>query len=271
MPDSPLFHRVYDDLFGDKDYAGEVQTALELALDGRDEPARVLELGAGTGSHTIGCAQLGHRVTAVEIDPAMVDLLQRRLGALPTEVRRRIRVFNGPVEELEGGPFHAALAMFHVVNYLRDLGTLLSFLAATASRLAPGAAFVFDAWNGLAALLDPPGDVDRRIDTGTHRIRMRLRADHRPMDMETVLTYEIERSEGSGAGSETGSWEVCHTLWHPQLLRHALIVSGFDRVEILSREDPTRRATQDDWKIFVRARTAPVDGGDAGTAIETSE
>lgn len=257
MADRPLFHRVYDDLYADKDYAGEVARALGLALAGRDQPAHVLELGAGTGGHTVSCARLGHRVTAVEIDSEMAELLRRRLAALPGDLSERVRVFAGPVEELDGGPFDAALAMFHVVNYLRDLETLLSFLSATASRLAPGASFVFDAWNGLAALLDPPRGVERQIDTETHRIRVRLRADHRPMAMETLLTYALERAERAGGGTEEGSWEVSHTLWHPELLRQALRASGFGRVEILARDDPRRRATQDDWKILVRAQKPP--------------
>ena len=58
----------------------------------------------------------------------------------------------------------------------------------------------------------------------------------------------------AAGGSEEGSWEVRHTLWHPQLPHQALTASGFDRVEILARQDPARRATQDDWKILVNAR-----------------
>lgn len=255
MPDSTLFHRVYDDLYSDKDYTAEISQSLDLALESPEGPARVLEVGAGTGGHAFACARLGHRVTAVEIDPKMAERLKRRLAALPADVRQRIEVFTGSVEELEAGPFEAALAMFHVVNYLQDLEALLSFFKATAGRLEPGAAFVFDAWNGLAALLDPPRSFDRKIETETHSIDVRIRADHRPMEMRTVLVYDIERTERAGDGIESGSWEFDHTLWHPQVLEQALVVSGFDTVEILAAADPARLATKDDWKILVRART----------------
>ncbi|MEV4491649.1 class I SAM-dependent methyltransferase [Micromonospora coxensis] len=47
------------------------EAALRWALAGLDAPARVLDLGAGTGILTRGVLALGHAVTPVEPDPAM--------------------------------------------------------------------------------------------------------------------------------------------------------------------------------------------------------
>ncbi|SCG52861.1 class I SAM-dependent methyltransferase [Micromonospora inositola] len=53
------------------------QEALRWALDGLDAPARVVDLGAGTGILTRGLVALGHQVTPVEPDPGM----RTQLGA----------------------------------------------------------------------------------------------------------------------------------------------------------------------------------------------
>ena len=47
------------------------EAALRWALDGLAVPARVVDLGAGTGILTRGLLALGHEVTAVEPDPGM--------------------------------------------------------------------------------------------------------------------------------------------------------------------------------------------------------
>ncbi|MER5336419.1 class I SAM-dependent methyltransferase [Micromonospora sp. NPDC002717] len=47
------------------------EEAVRWALDGLDAPARVVELGAGTGILTRGVLALGHEVVPVEPDPGM--------------------------------------------------------------------------------------------------------------------------------------------------------------------------------------------------------
>ncbi len=47
------------------------EAALRWSLDGLPAPARVVDLGAGTGILTRGLLALGHEVTAVEPDPGM--------------------------------------------------------------------------------------------------------------------------------------------------------------------------------------------------------
>jgi SAM-dependent methyltransferase len=49
-----------------------------------EQPATVLELGAGTGKLTAVLVELGHDVHATEPDPAMLKVLQRHLPDVPT-------------------------------------------------------------------------------------------------------------------------------------------------------------------------------------------
>ncbi len=50
------------------------------------EPCTVLEIGAGTGKLTAELVALGHDVHATDPDPAMLDLLSRRLPDVPVTV-----------------------------------------------------------------------------------------------------------------------------------------------------------------------------------------
>jgi len=49
-------------------------------------PARVLDVGAGTGFLSVLAASLGHRVTAVDLSPKMLERLAARSGALGLSV-----------------------------------------------------------------------------------------------------------------------------------------------------------------------------------------
>ncbi|RRQ78633.1 SAM-dependent methyltransferase [Streptomyces griseofuscus] len=49
-------------------------------------PADVLDLGCGTGSLSLLAAEQGHRVTAVDLSPAMIERARAKLAGHPAEV-----------------------------------------------------------------------------------------------------------------------------------------------------------------------------------------
>lgn len=83
-------------------------------------PAEVLDCGAGTGFLSLIAARLGHRVTAVDLSPRMLEQLQRKASAEDLEVR----VVAGPAEEPPSGPFDAVTER-HVLWTLPDPGRAL--------------------------------------------------------------------------------------------------------------------------------------------------
>ncbi|MEH1102872.1 class I SAM-dependent methyltransferase [Micromonospora sp. CPCC 205561] len=59
------------------------EAAVRWALDGLDAPARVVDLGAGTGILTRGVLALGHHVVPVEPDPGMRAQLETATPGTP--------------------------------------------------------------------------------------------------------------------------------------------------------------------------------------------
>ncbi|HPM23919.1 MAG TPA: class I SAM-dependent methyltransferase [Phycisphaerae bacterium] len=248
-----MFYRFYDTLFADKDYAGEIQRA--LALGGIAQPARrVLEIGSGTGGHTLACARCGHHVVGVEVDARMVELAEQKRAALPEELHARIRYFHGRVEDLADEGFDIALALFNVVNYLGTLAALQTFLAAIAQRLRPGASLVCDAWNGVAALLDPPRDKETLVETATHTLRTMVHGRTDPMALRTVLHYTLEAQDKATARRERGTHELVQTLWPAKVIAEAAELAGLDMLGVHPLGDTSRAATDKDWKILLLAR-----------------
>ncbi len=251
MAGRDLFYAVYDDLFTGKDYAAEARTTVLLGTGTSDPgPLKILDIGAGTGGHSIACARLGHEVTAVEIDPRMAERFKMNVENEEPKIRERISLHAVPVEKLDGSGYDLAMAMFNVVNYLPSIESALSFMGAVAERIRPGCGFVFDAWNGKAAVSDPPQGKETRVETDAHLITVQLTADMDIAAAETLLTYDIEKKAKAGADRETGSYSMKHYLWTPDQLVAGAGSAGFASVAVHPLDDHTRAATDEDWKVI---------------------
>lgn len=113
-------------------YTADLEVWRELAR-GAGDP--VLELGAGTGRVALDLAAGGHRVEAVDSDPALVQELGRRARerGLP------VRAHTGDVRSLDlGRRFAAILAPMQVVQLLGGARGRGAMLEAARGHLEPG-------------------------------------------------------------------------------------------------------------------------------------
>lgn len=200
-----LLSRAYDVLYADKDYAGEAARAVALAAQysGRS-PASVLELGSGTGGHAVHLAAAGIDVVGVESSPDMIARAPEVAG---------LRLVKGDARSVRlERTFDAVLSLFHVASYQAEDGDLAAFFATGAAHLAPGGAFLFDAWYSPAVLHQCPGDRTRRA-TGDGLEVTRHAAVVEDVDRSLVdvhFTIEVRRLED--ATVERG--EEVHRMRH---------------------------------------------------------
>jgi S-adenosylmethionine-dependent methyltransferase len=100
--------------------------------------ARILDVGAGQGTQSIRLARAGHRVLAVEPDPAMRGAFAAALDAEPAGVRSRVTVRAGSAGDLAavvGGEVYDAVLLLGVLMYLEASEPVVAELAA---HVAPG-------------------------------------------------------------------------------------------------------------------------------------
>ena len=94
-----------------------------LRRDGIAPPARILEVGCGTGTVLSALARAGYRMTGVEMHP---ELARRAAAANPSVPIYSLNLFSPP-EELaaDGGGGFDAVALFDVVEHLADPASVL--------------------------------------------------------------------------------------------------------------------------------------------------
>jgi SAM-dependent methyltransferase len=251
-----LFYAFYDALFAAKDYSAETDSVLELGGIGEGR-ARILELGCGTGNHTRCFAGLGHSIVGVDPDEEMLTIARTKLRSLPKDVAGRIDYRHGQVHDLPLTTYDLATALFNVINYIPTAAALESLMQEVARRLKPGASFIFDVWNGSAALTDPPADKVVVVQTERNRVRLNLTARTDFIAKCTELTYFLEVSELQGGRVERGESTVWHFLWSPAAIVEAAQGAGLEPKSVHPLFDRSRPATERDWKLMFHFRKRP--------------
>jgi SAM-dependent methyltransferase len=110
----------------------------------------LLDIGAGTGRVALELARLGHNVTALDSDPALIAALGAR--ARERGLRVRITVADARAFEL-GRTVAAVIAPMQVAQLMGGPSGRAAMLRCARSHLQPGGVFA-------AALADPLEDID---------------------------------------------------------------------------------------------------------------
>ena len=159
------FADVYDEWYPpDRSSADAVAWLATLADTAAGGPARVLELGVGTGRLAVPLAAAGHGVTGLDASPEMLE----RLAAHAAEAGVRVQPVLGDLAtpaDWPPGPFDLVVAAFNLVCNLGSTQDQAAMFAAAASVLAPGGHLVVEAF--LPATVEP---AERRLEVREVRV-----------------------------------------------------------------------------------------------------
>jgi ubiquinone/menaquinone biosynthesis C-methylase UbiE len=153
-----------------------------------EPPARVLDVGAGTGALSLLAAELGHRVTALDLSEGMLAVARLKAAERGLELGFVV----GPAAEPPGGPFDAVMER-HVLWTLPDPeGALRAWREVT----APGGRLVLleGTWGGGGPILRA-----RELVADALRKAMRIPDDHHAPYPDEVLAQLPLARLGSAA------------------------------------------------------------------------
>ena len=161
----------YDDLYQEEwDTVGAVERIAALA-----EGGSVLELGIGTGRLAVPLLERGLEVHGVDASPEMVAKLEEKVGD-------RIPVSIGDFATVDaGGGFSLVVLAVNTIFALPDQEAQVACFANAARHLAPGGAFVVEAW-----IPDVGAFRHNRL------VRPRIQQDTR-ISIETVLLDPVDQ------------------------------------------------------------------------------
>src|SRR3990172_3996361 len=162
-----LFDRIpedYEVLHEDVYYAAEC-TLLEKVISGflHRQPASLLDLGCGSGSHALGLAKRGFLVTGIDASAGMLRVARAKARGRrnPAFVRADMRRFD------LGRTFDAIVCMDGAYTHLLTERDLLAHLRRVRRHLSPDGVYAFEFAQALKGEKGGPGWI---FHEGTSRI-----------------------------------------------------------------------------------------------------
>ncbi len=199
------YARLYDAMYAGKDYAHEcdaVEGATTRYGDGGAYRA-ILDLGCGTGNHSVALARRGYDVAGVDLSEDMLAIAREKAAVASV----RATFHRGDMRDaVVGRTFDVALILFAALGYQTEDAAVADTLANARRHLRVGGLLLLDVWNvptllregapDRVSVVERPGGQLIKASTRTLRpgsavaeVRMRV--------------WEIEGTTLTGSADET--------------------------------------------------------------------
>lgn len=245
------YSRLYDSFYGAKDYGSECDLLEALWTRTGAYPKRILDLGCGTGNHSIELARRGYVVTGVDRSPSMIAIAEGKARAAGVDIDLRV----ADLRELEvGSTFDAAISMFAVMGYLTTDAELKDALIAVRKHLTPGSTLVFDCWYGPAVMAASPQPRIHLHALTTDTRLFRLATPHLDTLSQLVtVDYHVLEVQGNMVVRECSESHRMR-FFFPREIDLLLTAAGFSEVTLFPFGDLDRAPSEADWAVMVVAR-----------------
>ncbi len=248
-----IYADAYDLFYRDKDYAAECDLIERIFKTYGNGPIHsVLDLGCGTGNHTIPLVQRGYEVVGVDCSKSMLAQARRKAAALSDG--SGVALHQGDVRSVDlQRDFDAALMMFAVLGYQLENADVLSALKTARRHLHPGGLLIFDVWYGPAVLHQRPSQRIKVLPTPDGKI---LRVASGELDIHRhvcTVHYRVWQLEGERLVAET---EESHSMryFFPLELELLLECSGFALIRLGAFPEFDQDPDETTWNLLGVAR-----------------
>ncbi len=252
---SQQYANQFDQLYADKDYEAECDLLERAFRRYRKEPVRsILDLGCGTGNHSIPLALRGYQVHGVDLSEHMLaHAVEKVQAAAPN----RPPIFSrGDIRDFDlGEQFSATLMMFAVLGYQLTNNDVLAAFHNVRRHLEPGGLFIFDVWYGPAVLAIRPSDRVKEIPTEDGKL---IRSASAALDVNRHLVevcYQTRRLSGDHLVEEA---RECHVMrfFFAEELAAFLSQCGLKQESLSAFPSLDRSADETTWNVMVVSRAA---------------
>jgi SAM-dependent methyltransferase len=207
-----------------------------------------LELGCGTGKHGQLLAQLGYRVTGIELSDTMLAEAQSRQIS-STEKKGSFQAHPGDVRHSRfDQKFDYAISLFHVLSYQTSNADALSTLQTASLHISTGDIFLFDVWFSPAVLSCVPQLRVKKFEDEKTLITRIATPDSNHITNTVSVNYEVIVFDKATRTSET----VCeqHLMRHFSIPEIELLCETAN-LKILHYEEwmTGRKPSSDTWGV----------------------
>ena len=239
----------YDALYADKDYDAECDLLVRIFTRAGRPVKTVLDLGCGTGAHSVRLAQRGLEVVGVDLSDGMLTAARRRADdAGPLGVS----FVSGDIRSIRmGRQFDAVICMFAVLGYQTSDEDVAKALETVRTHLAPRGSFVFDVWYGPAVEATGPSARTKRIVTDDGVLVRSASASLEPGHI-CAVSYRLTRRREMTPAVTTNEMHRMRYFFEDELKR-SLESSDLEYGDILAFPDTDDPVGVGSWNVLITA------------------
>ena len=246
----PDYSDSYDAFYADKDYVAECDL-VERIFKRTGRPVRsILDLGCGTGRHSVELARRGYEVTGVDLSEGMLERARRRAKA---EGVSGTTFLLGDVQNFQlNRRFDAVLSMFAVVGYQISDAAVRSTLANVRQHLEPEGVFIFDVWYGPAVEAVGPSARLKVVPVEGGEIERKAVGTLEPNSNVCSVKYELTRRQSGKPDAQSSETHRMRYFFEDGL-DGFLNESGLKLKTIAAFPDVENPPSTESWNVLVVA------------------
>lgn len=238
----------YDLIYQEKDYLKECNFVRQVFHKCSNREVRtVLDLGCGTGSHSLFFSGMGYAVTGVDQSEKMLQFARSKAR----KQNRQIRFLKGDIRCLDlHEEFDAAVAMFNVLGYQTTNQDVENALGSVRRHLYPGGLFIFDVWFGPAVLKEKPDERSKSIEKETGKIIRYARPVLDIINQTIQVNYTVSEVKNGQPIAEVKESHLVRFFFH-QELNYFLVKNSFEVLKVCPFMDLNGQVDEHGWNISV--------------------
>ncbi len=239
----------YDALYQDKEYETECDVIEKVFQDYSSEPVRtVLDLGCGTGNHSIPLAKRGYQVLGIDRSEAMLENARSKAAALDSE--KYPQFLQGDIRTVRiQSKFDAVLIMFAVLGYQLTNADVTTAFETARQHLKPHGLLIFDVWYGPAVLTQKPSERIKIVSRASGQL---IRASSGELDTMHHLThvhYHLWEIEQARLVRETQETHTMRFFFYPEI-ELFLEKSGLQLLRVGRFPDYDEPPNEETWNVI---------------------
>ena len=239
----------YDILYREKNYSAECDF-LEKVFSKfcKRKVKSILDLGGGTGSHTIMLSKRGYDLTCVDQSKEMLSEAKRKIHK---EKKIVIDFIHADIRRFDiKKKYDAVILMFAVMSYQTRNSDVQAVFKTINKHLQPNGVFFFDCWFGPAVISKMPSDRIKKINLKNEEV-IRLAQPNLNISENTVtVNYTVFKIKEDQIIYNSKESHVMRYFF-PKEIEYFANHAGLKVLNICPFMSLTKNMSLDDWNMAV--------------------